>query len=123
MSRSREALFERRADTLEAGRLDAAQVGQRQRRIAGGHLLHADEVRVQRLTTVVEFDLDVRELQLDVLPDPLRFLRRRVTADEHSDEFAVVVHEVSEQRAHRVAPASRRPRQFRPVQTRASRPA
>ena len=48
---------------------------QRERRIAGRHairLLHADEVRVQRLAAVVELDLDVRELQLDVLADPLR---------------------------------------------------
>ena len=54
-------------------------------------LLDADEVRVQRLAAVVELDLDVREPELDVLADALRLGRRRVAADEHRDDLAVVV--------------------------------
>ena len=62
---------------------------------------------VERLAAVVELDLEVREVDLDVLADPLGVLGRGVGADEHGDDLAVVVDELAEQLAHRVGRRAR----------------
>ena len=76
-----EPRLERGADALQARQRDLAQVPQRERRVAGRHrcapLLHADEIRVERLAAVVELDLEVRERDLDVLADALGLVGRR----------------------------------------------
>src|SRR5580765_839730 len=70
-------------------------------------LFDADEVRVERLATVVELDLEVGEFHLEVLADPLGLVRRRVVADEDGHDLAAVVDELAQERAHRVGRRAR----------------